>query len=131
MRWLLLILVSGLALACNKPPQDVVDARNPSPKETKAVAPLADLDAYPGALEVSRKQRDEGGFHIAELDLSTSDSAEKVAAFYEPKLKAKSMPMGSGILSIQNDFSGKHYEVTYSRMGEETTISMIVKTPSP
>ncbi len=131
MKSLLLVFAAALALGCNKPPQDVVDSRNPSPKAAKTVAPLGDLEAYPGAMGVSRKQHDEDGFHISQLDLSTPDSAEKVAAFYEPRLKAKSMPMGSGILSIQNDFSGKHYEVTYSRMGDETTVSMIVKIPTP
>lgn len=111
-----------LLLGC-KVPKDVMDSRNPSPKPATVVAPINGLEAYPGATEVVRKE--------GELGLSTPDLPEKVAAFYEPKLHAKAMPLNSGIMSIQNDIDGSHYQVDYGRFGDETTVTISVKKIAP
>ncbi len=124
------VLFALIACGC-KPPRDVTDARNPSSKAAAPVAALAGLEAYPGAIEVSRKEHDEGGFHIAELALSTPDLPAKVAAFYEPRVQAKAMPIGSGLMSIQNDIAGNHYQIDFGRFNEETTISITIKSAAP
>lgn len=93
-----------------------------------AVAPIDGLEAMPGSTEARRREYDEGGFHIKELVLGSDAKPEQIRAFYEPKLNAKEMPMNSGIVSIQNDMNGKHYEVTYG--GGMDTISITVKTPT-
>src|SRR5436309_3085365 len=99
--WRVLPLLT-LLLGC-KPHQESSD---PATTPTRVVAPIAGIEAYPGATEVSRKEHDEGGYHVAELALSTKDSPEQVASFYERRLQAKAMPMNSGMMSIQSDMSG-------------------------
>jgi len=124
--WAALICFSTL-LGCKAPSSLDSAGATPSTTTVKAVAGIEGLDAYPGATEFKRGEHDEGGFHIKELGLSTKDAPEKVAAFYEPELMAKAMPTTAGMFSIQNDFQGKHYEVSYGRFGGETTIAISVK----
>jgi hypothetical protein len=83
---------------------------------------------YPGADGVESKEHDEGGEHILEVTLSTTDSADKVKDFYEKEIGGKSMPMVPPVSSVQRDYQGKHYEVDYGRFGSETTITIKVST---
>lgn len=123
---LLLLTIGGCASRA-----DIEASRNPAPKSNPSIPPVDGVPAYPGALEVNHREYDEGGFHIHEVDLSSSDAPDKIAHFYEPLINARAMPMGSGVSSIQNDTAGKHFEVTFSRFGDESTIQILVKTATP
>lgn len=101
-----------------------------SANDQKQVAPIDGIEALPGATEVRRREYDEGGFHIKELILGTEAKPDEIKAFYEPRLKAKEMPMAAGVVSIQNDMNGKHYEVSYSRTEGMDGVTITVKTPT-
>jgi hypothetical protein len=86
---------------------------------------------YPGADQFQSKEYDEAGMHIVEVGLSTTDSADKVHAFYEGEIRAKAMPMSPGFASIQANRGGKHYEVSTGQFGDEITITIKVSWPNP
>ena len=90
----------------------------------------AGVKYYPDADYVQSKEFDEGGEHITQIVLSTSDSADKVRDFYEKAIGAKAMPTVPPTYSIQRDYGGKHYQVDYGRFDSDTTISIKVSKAS-
>jgi hypothetical protein len=86
---------------------------------------------YPGSDQFQHRQYDEGGMHIVEVGLSTSDPEEKVRAFYEMQIKAQAVSMVPPVYSIQADRGGRHYEVTYGQFDSEVTITIKVSWPNP
>jgi hypothetical protein len=86
---------------------------------------------YPGADLAQNRQYDEGGYHFLEQTFGTPDSTEKVRDFYEKEIGAKAMPLPPVGFSVQKDKDGKHYDVSYGRFNEDTTITVKVSWPSP
>jgi hypothetical protein len=81
---------------------------------------------YPDADGIGHKQYDEGGRHFMEVDLHTDDMPDKVKDFYEKEIGATSMPMVQPVNSIQRDYNGKHYEVSYGHYNDGTDITIKV-----
>jgi hypothetical protein len=83
---------------------------------------------YPGSDKVRSRQYDEGGAHIVEVILNTTDAIEKVRDFYEKEIGAKAMPTMAQNYTVQKDANGKHYEVGYGQYGSDVTITILVST---
>ncbi len=84
---------------------------------------------YPDCDYVSNEDHDEFGAPGRVIVINTHDSADKVRDFYESDLGAKAVLMTPPVYSIQRDYNGKHYEVTYGRFDADTTITIKVMEP--